>query len=163
MVIDNLHIVGEKIILGMDIKHVIKRLRNNIYNSGTTSLCTRYMHWQGFPIIWDHWRCAFNWDITCNPEMTRLHHKLSKEHIYLTSVSKMRNHLAEECLNSAMWSLMKCYSESLGEERRKELTGSLQCLAITSDLICFVNNDAPVLHLGDSRFSVLEITISFFF
>ena len=74
----------------------------------------------------------------------------------------MRNHLAEECLNSAMWSLIKCYSESLDEKRRKELTGSLQFLAITSDLICFVNNDAPVLHLGDSRFSVLEITISFF-
>ena len=96
--------------------------------------------------------------------MTRLHHKLTKEHIYLTSVSKMRNHLvlAEECLNRAMWSLMKSYSENLGKERRKELTGTLRFLAITSDLICFVNNDAPVLHLGDSRFSVLEITISFF-
>ena len=75
----------------------------------------------------------------------------------------MRNHLAEECLDSAMWSLMKCFSESLDEERRKELTGSLQFLAITSDLIYVVNNDAPVLHLGDSRCSVLKITISFFF
>ena len=162
MTIDNLHVMGETVVLGMDVKHVIKRIRNNIFNSGVTSLCTRHLHWRGFPIIWDHWRCAFNWDITCNPEMTRLHHKLSKEHIFLNTVSKMRNHLAEECLNSAMWSLMKSYADTVSEGQRKSLTGTLKFLSITSDFISFVNNDYPLVHLADSRFSTLELTMSFF-
>ena len=162
MTIDNLEVLNETIVLGMDVKHVIKRLRNNVFNSGTTAYSTRYLHWQGFPIIWDHWRCAFHWDVTSNPEMTRLHHKLSKEHIDLTSASKMRNHLAEHCLNDAMWFLMKSYSDSLEEKQQKELTGTLNFLSITSKLISFVNNNCTVLHVADDRFSVLENTISWF-
>ena len=162
MIIDNLEVLGETLVLGMDVKHVIKRLRNNVFNSGITSLCTRHLHWKGFPIIWDHWRSAFHWDITCNPEMTRLHHKLTKEHIELTSSSKMRNHLAEDCLNDKMWFLMKSYSDSLDEGQRHEITGSINFLSITSQLISFVNNDCTVIHLADERFSVLENTISWF-
>ena len=100
--------------------------------------------------------------MTCNPEMTRLHHKLTKQHIFLNTVSKMRNHLAEECLNSAMWSLMKNYADTLCEGQRKCLTGTLKCLSITNDLIFFVNNDSPVVHLADSRCSTFEVTMSFF-
>ena len=100
--------------------------------------------------------------MTCNPEMTGRRHKLTKEHIFLNTVSKMRNHLGQECLNSAMLSLMKNYADTLCERQKKCLTGTLKRLSITSDLISFVNNDSPVVHLADSRFSTLEVTMSFF-
>ena len=74
----------------------------------------------------------------------------------------MRNHLAEVCLNSAMLSLMKSYAATLCERQRKCLTGTLKFLSITSDLISLANNDSPVVHLADSRFSTLEVTMSFF-
>ena len=74
----------------------------------------------------------------------------------------MRNHLAEECLISAMWSLMKNYADTLCEGQSKCLTGTLKFLSITSDLISFVNNDSTVVHLADSRFSTLQVTMSFF-
>ena len=43
----------------------------------------------------------------------RVHQKLTDEHIFLTKVSKMRNHLAEEVLGDDMYNLMCKYKESL--------------------------------------------------
>ena len=58
---------------------------------------------------------------------------------------------------------MKNYADTLCEGQRKCLTGTLKFLSITSDLISFVNNDSPVIHLADSRLSTLEVTMSVFF
>ena len=60
-----------------------------------------------------------------------------------------------------MWSLMKNYADILCEGQRKCLKGTLKFLSINSDLISFVNNDSPVVHLADRRFYTLEVTMSF--
>ena len=57
---------------------------------------------------------------------------------------------------------MKNYADTLCEGQRKCLTGTLKFLSISNDLISFVNNDSPVVHLADSRLSTLEVTMSFF-
>ena len=61
-----------------------------------------------------------------------------------------------------MLSLMKNYGDTLCEGQRKCLTGTLKFLSITNYLILFVNDNSPVVHLADSRFSTLEVTMSFF-
>lgn len=91
----------------MDISHVLKKIRNNISKSGDAAFCKRHLKYGDTFIEWDHFKGAYLWDISTNP--FPIHHKLSQEHIYLTSESKMRNHLAEEVLNGEMLHLMKLY------------------------------------------------------
>jgi hypothetical protein len=100
----------------MDFSHVVKKIRNNILKSGTEAYCTRHLIYGDKFIEWDHFRKAYLWDISSSS--FPVHHKLTQEHIhvhvFLTSVNKMRNHLAEEVLNSEMLHLMELYKESLG-------------------------------------------------
>ena len=154
MTISNLEEKGHSIILGMDVKHVVKRLRNNVYSSGEGQGYTRLLQWKGASIIWDHWREAFEWDRSTNPEMMRLHHKLSQEHIDLTSSSKMRNHLAEQCLDRDMLNLMTCYANS--QHDGTYLQGSLALLEQTSKLVAIMNDNRHVVSLTDGRLQALR-------
>lgn len=81
----------------MDYSHVIKKIRNNISKSGTETNCKRHLKLGDHFIEWSHFRQAYLWDISTHP--FPVHHKLSQDHIYLTSEAKMRNHLAEQILN----------------------------------------------------------------
>ena len=83
-------------------------------------------------IEWDHLRKAYLWDISSSS--FPVHHKLTQEHIFLTSVNKMRNHLAEEVLNSEMLHLMELYKGSLGQAGLK-LSATIELLRCTSVLI----------------------------
>lgn len=81
----------------MNILHVLKKIRNNIYKSGEAACCKRNLKIQDKFIEWDHFKDAYLWDISSNP--FPIHHKLTQEHIYLTSENKMRNYLAEDVLD----------------------------------------------------------------
>lgn len=83
----------------------------------------------------DQFKGSYLWYISTNS--FPFHHKLSQEHIYLTSESKMRSHLAEEVLNGEMLHLMKLYQDSLGEAGRK-FDGTVEILTHTSALIIFL-------------------------
>jgi hypothetical protein len=64
MEVTNIFSVSEKIVIAIEPKHVIKRIRNNVLKSGIHQHCTRLLVWNGFSIIWDHWRNAFELLIT---------------------------------------------------------------------------------------------------
>ena len=98
---------SQKIAFVMDYSHVIKKIRNNICKSGSMGYHKRnLLHDQNY-IHWDHWKNAYTWDISTNP--FPVHHKLSNEHMFLTSESKMRNRLAEDVLDVEMLHLMEAY------------------------------------------------------
>jgi hypothetical protein len=61
----------------------------------------------GFEIMWKMWIEAYEWDITRNPQLQRTHYNLTEEHIRPDNAAKMRNHLAQQVLNSDMLLLMK--------------------------------------------------------
>ena len=71
MTIPNMEVPGKSIVMGMEPKHVIKRLRNNVYSSGREEEHTRHLKRGEHHIVWDHWQQAYNWDIHSNPEMMR--------------------------------------------------------------------------------------------
>ena len=139
---------NHKLFFIMDISHVLKKIRNNISKSGDAAYCKRHLKYGDTFIEWDHFKGAYLWDISTNP--FPIHHKLSQEHIYLTSESKMRNHLAEEVLNGEMLHLMKLYQESLGEAGRK-LDGTVEILTHTSALIRNFRDSRPITEVTDDR------------
>jgi hypothetical protein len=153
MEVTNIYSPGKTIVVAMEPKHVIKRIRNNIFNSGDDSHCTRN-------IIWDHWRLAYNWDRVNNPEMMRLHHRLTDEHISLSGPGKMRNHLAEDCLNESMLNLMKQYQNTLPDGRH--LDGSVSLLEQTSKMVSIFNDSRPIVDMMDNRLSQLAETKKWF-
>ncbi len=160
MTIPNIEELGGSITLGMDIKHVVKRLRNNVYSSGYDKSHTRLLQWHGKEIIWDQWKEAFQWDTNINPEMMRLHHKLTQEHMELNSAAKMRNHLAEDTLDENMLNLMRQYASTM--EDSSHLEGAISFLQSTSQLVAFSKDDRHITSLGDVRIDTLTNVATFF-
>ncbi|KAK6178389.1 hypothetical protein SNE40_013184 [Patella caerulea] len=101
----------------MDYSHVFKKIRNNISKSGDDTFCKRHLKCGKNFIEWSHFRKAYLWDMSCNP--FPIHHRLTQEHLSLTSEGKMRNHLAEDVLNSDMLHPMEQYKASLGSAGSK--------------------------------------------
>ena len=85
------------------------------------------------------WGDAFKWDST-NP--LSIHPKLTKEHIHLTQVSTMRNHLAEEFLDENMFHLFE-FKAVLGEKHER-LNGVIDILKQTSKLIAHFRDMRPI-------------------
>lgn len=116
----------------MDICHTIKKIRNNISKSGDGAFSKRRLKFKKNFIEWTHFKQAYLWDISTNP--FPVHHKLTQEQMFLTSENKMRNHLAEDVLNSEMLHLMKLYKSSLGDAGTK-VDATIELLQQTSVLI----------------------------
>jgi hypothetical protein len=70
----------------------------------------RYIIKDDIPIVWSDWEEAYKFNIK---DGFPIHRKLTEEHILLTPVSKMRNGLASDVLNSEMLYLMKLYQGTL--------------------------------------------------
>jgi hypothetical protein len=155
MLVKNIFSPGENtdIVLAMDAKHVIKRIRNNVLSSGDSSNCTRLLTRNEHVIVWGQWKAAYEWDQVCNPEMMRVHHRLSEEHINVSDSGKMRNHLAEECLNVDMYNLMLKYQMSL--QNGDHLTAAVHFLKMTSCMVSIFNDDRPIIELSDVRLTKL--------
>ncbi|VDI58847.1 Hypothetical predicted protein [Mytilus galloprovincialis] len=133
----------------MDICHTIKKIRNNISKSGDGAFSKRRLKFKNNFIEWTHFKQAYLWDISTNP--FPVHHKLTQEHMFLTSENKMRNHLAEDVLNSEMLHLMKLYKSSLGDAGTK-VDATIELLQQTSVLIQNFKDSRPItdrtLHNG---------------
>lgn len=108
------------IIFIMDYSHVIKKIRNNILKSKSSTDGTRRLYVCGHYILWCHFVNAHLWDISHNP--LPIHYHLTLEHFELTSESKMRNKLAEDVLGSEMLHLMECYASSLADSTHLQST-----------------------------------------
>lgn len=96
----------------MDYSHVMNTIRNNILKSGIRKGSTCHLALRtGEPIQWQMWIVAYNWD---RQNAFHIHRRLSNDHIFPSQQTKMRNHLAEEALNSDMLHLFLQYQAYLG-------------------------------------------------
>ncbi|KAH3882794.1 hypothetical protein DPMN_006739 [Dreissena polymorpha] len=99
------------VILMMDNSHVIKKVRHSVIISGISKGCTRNLLLPDeSPIQWQMWVNTFEWD---QQNGLKLHSKLTKEHIYPSTQSKMRDHLANDVLKNDMMYFMCQYQSSL--------------------------------------------------
>jgi hypothetical protein len=135
-------------ILSWTISHTLKKIRNNISKSGAAAFFKRHLKLKDKFIEWDHFKQAYVWDISTNP--FPVHNKLTQDHIYLTSESKMRNHLAEDVLSKEMFHSMKLYRESLGDAGSK-LVVTIELLQNTSALIKNFRDSRPITDVSDER------------
>ena len=69
-----------------------------------------FLMYNGPVIWWEHWEEAFKFNSKFG---LRIHRKLTKDHIYITNTSKIRNYLAEDVLFHEMLALMKAYQKTL--------------------------------------------------
>eukprot|EP00112_Aurelia_sp_Birch-Aquarium-sp1_P011554 Seg2427.7 transcript_id=Seg2427.7/GoldUCD/mRNA.D3Y31 product="hypothetical protein" protein_id=Seg2427.7/GoldUCD/D3Y31 len=91
---------GESHIFMMDPSHNFQKLRNNVEKSSCNGKTTRHLIYNGCPILWSHWKSAYEFDCTvCCP---RTYAKFSDAHFVLTPSSRMRNHLADDVLCKRM-------------------------------------------------------------
>lgn len=141
--------VSSKIVMVMDPSHNFKKVRNNIYSSGDRERCTRKLRHFETVIVWDHWYKAYQWD-KCSNTHIRVHRKLTDEHFNLDSSSKMRNHLAEDVLDSNMLHLMEVYQSSL-HDGGPHLKGTIELLKQTSLLIQTFRDRRPIHDINDDR------------
>ncbi|KAK3108741.1 hypothetical protein FSP39_014554 [Pinctada imbricata] len=149
----------EKIHFIMDCSHVFKKIRNNVYKSGSSENSKRTLTLNSGHILWDHFKNAYVWDITSNP--FPIYHKLSQDHFSLTSENKMRNYLAEDVLNSEMLNLMKQYKVSLGTVGKK-LDSTIDFLENTSVMINIFRDSRPIIDHSDDRLRALRDVLTFF-
>ena len=140
-----------------DCKHVFKKIQNSLLSSnpnGKRELLLNAQH-----IYWSYFQHCYFFNIKCN---FRFFHKLTREHFFLNSQAKMRNHLATDVLGPQMLSLMTKYKEFLGSDGHK-LNATLTLLEHTSFLVTFFNNcHNAVASTSDIRIKGLLDTLSFF-
>ena len=74
----------------------------------------------------------------------------------------MRNHLAEDVLDSEMLHLMSKYKEGLSEERGSELNSSIELLESTSILIKNFRDPRPISDSSDVRLKENETVLHWF-
>ena len=144
----NICTLDGNVVLLMDPKHLGKKLRNNCLASGTGPGHKRCINYKGDKIMWRHWIAAYEWDRSVNA--FPIHHKLSDDHLYLTSQLKMRNHLAEQTLDKEMLHLMECFKKS-HDNGGSYLNGTIEFLKKTSKLISNYSDSRPITCISDVR------------
>ncbi|VDI20706.1 Hypothetical predicted protein [Mytilus galloprovincialis] len=148
-----------KICLIQDVKHVIKKIRNSLLvsKSENKSKPGRYILMNSTPIVWEHWESAYKYNIQ---DGFPIHKNLTNDHIEVTPVSKMRNHLAADVLNTDMLYLMKCYQSTL--ENPESLASTVEILENSSIIVDFFLDKRPINNLQDPRLQKLKNVLLFF-
>ena len=148
----------EYVIFIMDYSHVIKKIRNNILKSGHATGCTRCLRLPDqTEVIWPHWVDAYKHD---QRNLVKVHKKLTSDHIYLNSASKMRNNLAEEVLDSDMLRLMCDLKAS--KDNGNYLDGTIELLRHTSSLVKIFRDLRPIKCITDPRLNELSEVLEWF-
>lgn len=144
-----------------DPSHLFKKIRNNILSSGTCKWHTRLLKIDGCVTTWKTFIDAYDWD---KKHGLSIHQKLTSQHLHPNQAEKMRNHLAEECLNSDMLHLMKQFKESLCENSSAAslCDGPIKLLEQTSRLIAIFHDRRPIADLKDERLEHLSSALLFF-
>ena len=141
-----------------DCKHVFKKIRNSLLSS--TPNGKREIMLNGQHIYWYFFQHCYFFNIKRN---FRFFHRFTREHVFLNSQGKMRNHLATDVLGPEMLLLMQKYQESLGSEGQK-LQATITLLEHTSFLVKFFSNcHNKICSSSDSRISGLLETLNFFY
>ena len=154
-VFDNNHLIN----IVQDIKHVLKKIRNNIESSKSKNSTTkhRYLKLGESPIVWEHFEDAFAFN---NQSGLRIHKSLTKEHIFLTGASKMRNKLATDILSKDMLYLMKTFQSTLKDGHI--LSSTITLLTYTSEIVDIFLDTRPINSLTDPRLNTLNKVLNFF-
>ena len=84
----------------------------------------------------------------------RVNQKLTDDHIFMTKVSKMRNHLADEVLDDDMSNLIIKYKESL--EDGNHLKSTIELLGHTRGLINIFRGARPIYDMNEIRLEKLS-------
>ena len=148
----------EKMIMVKDIKHCLKKIRNSLLSSSVDTSARRTLKWNGHLILWEHFREVYNYN--CKHYM-KLYEKLTREHVELNAQSKMRNHLAIDCLGEDMCSLFEKYQETICD--RTKLKGTIALLKQTSVLVrIFTNRNGCFTSLYDTRVNEILSVLKFF-
>ena len=142
----------------MDFSHVVKKIRNSIYASGLAPHHKRNLKTPHGLIYWKHFVDAYYWDYNSN--YLRLHRKLCKDHFLLNSNLKMRNHLAEQVLDSNMLYLMERYQQTLSDP--SQLNACVSLLRVTSSFISIFRSAEPITSTTDDRLTELGKILAFF-
>ena len=143
-------------------QHGIKKLRNSILASGVKPFHKRLLkplHVGPREIRWEHWIHAWEWD--WEHHSLPLYQQLTREHLFLDCKSKMRNHLAEDVLNSNMLRLMKDYKVHLGTDGEK-LDGTIALLEQTSIIVDFSSDFRFICNKDDPRLHKLQKVLAWF-
>ena len=142
-----------------DVKHVIKKIRNNFEASKlkNKSAAGRFLVLDGKAIVWEHIESAYKFNT--EPGL-RIHRHLTKEHVELTSATKMRNRLAEQVLDKDMLFLVKSFQATL--DRPEDLAATVQLLENTSVLVDIFTDRRPICETTDSRLQQLGNVLKFF-
>ncbi|KAK3091321.1 hypothetical protein FSP39_018905, partial [Pinctada imbricata] len=139
----------QKLAHSQDYSHNIKKLRNAVLSSGVNG--TRAIKKGDHFIMWQQWLDAAKWDDDTNSR--KLHYKITPSHLHPDSAEKMRNHLAEEMLDSDMLNLMQQYKQHL--QNRPELNSAIEFLENTSKLITIFKDKRPIFSVKDTRVATL--------
>ncbi|MES9881350.1 MAG: hypothetical protein ABW185_10765 [Sedimenticola sp.] len=153
--------VSHKIAIIQDAKHCLKKIRNGIESSRISNVNAsgRHLVNAGQSIVWDHFEevANFNWQFGF-----RIHRKLTREHIELTPVSKMRNELATSVLNRDMLFLTRSYQQSSTCRNPARLNSTVELLKHTSVLVDVFDDVNRPIKRGDPRLSELSSVLTYF-
>ena len=143
-----------------DPSHLIKKIRNNILSSGCEKWHTRLLEVNGHEITWRTFIAAYEWD---KNHGLSIHQKLTNQHLRPNTAEKMRNFLAEECLDEDMLHLIRRFQESCtNSSQAAKCKGPIILLEQTSRLVKIFKDRRPIFHTTDSRLKELESILSFF-
>ena len=137
-----------------DPPHLIKKLRNNIYNSGYKEHSPRYTRClllDSKNILWDHIYSVYLRDKRRHLFST----DLRSSHVHLDSLSKMRVKLAVQALNSKVRKDMETWESD-------ETLSTQKFIFNCEKLWGVFNDDKPLSSITDSRITDLENVLQFF-
>ena len=149
--------LSQELVLIQDIKHVLKK-----FGMDFTPVVLKRMHLgnlnQGKYILWDHFVAAYEEN---KKRSLRLNTHYTRDHFYLNSLTKMRNHLAIEALNKDMVQMMEIYASTL--RNPAEVSGTRELLQYTSKLVDIFNGiTVPIATLSDTRLRSLQDIVNYF-
>ena len=150
--------LAQEVVVVQDIKHVLKKVRNSIYSSRETANSKRCLQLDGANIVWEHFLGAYEFN---KKNSLRIYPAIRKDHMFLNSPAKMRNHLALQVLNTLFLDLMKKYAAST--EEPDIFRSTIALLENTSVLVDVFEYDTRKLEvLYDSRIHKLRTVLQFF-
>ncbi|CAB3995373.1 Hypothetical predicted protein [Paramuricea clavata] len=152
----------DPMVLMMDPKHNVKKIRNNVEKSSAHG-STRMLTVNGQSIFWSYWKEAYMWDQ--NENSCHIHQKLTEDHFQLNPSSRMRNSLAEDVLDRKMLILMKAYQDHLaciGDSSSQKLSATIQFLRHTSFIVELFSDKQVIYDINDDRLSKLWGVMQYF-
>ena len=152
---------SKKIALLADPKHLIKKIRNSILNSGAHEKSTRRIIFQGQFIEWSQFMKIYEWDK--NTHSFPIHYELTEQHLILNSADKMRNKLAEDVLNEDFLALTEQYEKyTYSSVSGTPLHGLKSLLQQTSKIVKLFSDNRPIYDMGDPRIKMVRDVADWF-